>query len=529
VRLAIGASRARVVRQVLTECLVLATAGGALGAALGAAGVALVKTLTAVDAPGIFRLGFGTSILPRGHELGVEPSLFAIGFGIATITSIASGLLPALHMGRAASLHAALRSRGAGSGRGESRIRAGLVIGQLALATVLLVGAGLLLHSFIKLSTVERGYDPSNVLAFQLVFPPEYSVAEKADTIDDVLLRIRAIPGVEAAGFTRAGILIGESLTIGSFVPPGRTVDQMRADQMRPLIRAVGAGYLTAVGARVLDGRDLQPADATSSEPRIVITRTVARHLFGDARAVGQLLDWHVGKGPTSQLRIVGVVDDVRNTSPDRAANPEIFIEYRHLLALQQRWGDSPQRQEQLAIGFLSFAVRTNGDPAASAPAIARIVRAVDSNVGIDAMIPMDRLVASSVARPRFYAVLLGVFAGIAGLLAAVGIYGVLAYAVTQRTREIGIRMSLGAQRRNVLALVLRHGAILTAVGIALGLAGAVAATRLLRSMLFELAPLDPLTFGAVSLLFALVATLASYLPARRATKVDPIVALRSE
>jgi putative ABC transport system permease protein len=260
-----------------------------------------------------------------------------------------------------------------------------------------------------------------------------------------------------------------------------------------------------------------------------VITRTVARQLFGDARSVGQFLEWHVGKGPVSQLQIVGVVDDVRNTSPDRAANPEIFIEYRHLLAIQQRWGDSAQRQEQLAIGFLSFAVRTSGAPAASAPAITRIVRAVDSNVGIDAMIPMDRLVASSVARPRFYTVLVGVFAGIAGLLAAVGIYGVLAYAVTQRTREIGIRMSLGAQRRNVLVLVLRQGAILTAVGIALGLAGAAAGTRLLQTMLFELAPLDPLTFGAVSLLFAVVATLASYLPARRATKVDPMVALRSE
>lgn len=158
-----------------------------------------------------------------------------------------------------------------------------------------------------------------------------------------------------------------------------------------------------------------------------------------------------------------------------------------------------------------------------------RIVRAVDSNVGIDAMIPMDRLVASSIARPRFYTVLLGVFAGIAGLLAAVGIYGVLAYAVTQRTREIGIRMSLGAQRRNVPALVLRQGAILTALGIALGLAGAAAGTRLLQSMLFELAPLDPLTFGAVSLLFTVVATLASDLPARRATRVDPMVALRSE
>jgi putative ABC transport system permease protein len=528
VRIAIGASRARVVRQVLTECLVLAAAGGALGAALGAAGVALVKNLTAVDAPGIFRLGFGTSILPRGHEVGVDPRLFAIAFGIAAITSVVFGVLPALHMSRTSSLHA-MGSRGAGQGRPASRIRAALVVGQLALATVLLVGAGLLLLSFVKLSTVDRGYDASNVLAFQLVLPPEYSIARKRDTIEEILTRLRAIPNVEAAGFTRAGILIGEALTIGTFAAPGRTADGIRPNPMSPLIRAVGAGYLSAVGTRLLDGRDFQAADATASVPPIVITRSVARQLFGAASPVGQLLDWHAGKGPASPMQVVGVVDDVRNTSPDSEAEPEVFVEYRQLLALQQRWGDSAQRQEQLAIGFLSFAVRTRSHPAAAAPAVIKSVRAVDPSVGIDAMIPMDRLVASSIARPRFYAVLLGVFAGVAGLLAAIGIYGVLAYAVVERTQEIGIRMALGAQRSNVLALVLRQGALLTIIGIVLGLAGAAGATRLLQSMLFGVVPLDPMAFLLVSVMFGAVATLASYVPARRATKVDPMIALRSE
>jgi putative ABC transport system permease protein len=528
VRIAIGAGRARIVRQVLTECLVLALAGGALGAAVGAAGVALVKRLTAVDAPGIFRLGFGTSILPRGHEVGIDPRLFAIAFAIAAITCLACGVLPALHMSRTSSLQA-MGSRGGGSGRRESRIRAALVVGQLAMATVLLVSAGLLINSFVRLSTVDRGYDPSNVLAFQLVLPPHYSVARKTDTIEEILARLRAIPNVESAGFTRAGILIGEAITLGTFVPPGRTVDEMRADPMRPLIRAVGRGYLTAVGARLLDGREFEAGDGAASVPVVVISRAVARRYFGAASAVGQFLDWHVGQGPASPVQVVGVVDDVRNTSPDRDANPEIFVEYRHLLALQQRWGDSTQRQEQLAIGFLSFAVRTRGNPAAAAPAVAQTVRAVDSNAGIDAMIPMDRLVASSVARPRFYAVLLGVFAGVAGVLAAIGIYGVLAYSVTERTQEIGIRMALGAQRRNVLALVLRKGAILTAMGIALGLSGAAVATRLLQNMLFGVTPLDAATFVAVASMFSLVATLASYVPARRATKVDPMVALRND
>jgi putative ABC transport system permease protein len=527
VRTAIGASRGRIVQQILTECLVIAAAGGTLGAAVAAAGIALVRSLTAVDAPGIFRLGFGTSILPRGHEVGVDLRLFAIAFGITAITSIVFGVLPALQMSRGA-LHD-MRLRGATSARRESRIRAVLVVGQLAMATVLLVGAGLLVHSFVKLSMVERGYDPSNVLAFQLVIPPHYSVGRKSDTIEEVLTRIRALPDVEAAGFTRAGLLIGEAITIGTFAAQGQMADGTRATPMGPLIRAVGAGYLTAVGARLLDGREFQAADATASMPPIVITRTVARHFFGAASPVGQLLDWQVGSGRTLPMHVIGVVDDVRNTSPDREGNPEIFVEYRQLLSLQQRWGASAQRQEQLAIGFLSFAVRTTGPPAAAAPAVARIVRAVDTNVGIDAMIPMDRLVASSVARPRFYAVLLAVFAGVAGMLAAIGIYGVLAYAVAERTQEIGIRIALGAQRRNVLSLVLRQGALLTIVGIALGLMGAATTARFLESMLFGVAPLDWTTFGSVSLMFAIVATLASYMPARRATKVDPMVALRRE
>ena len=507
---------------------VLAAAGGALGAAVGAAGVALVKSLTAVDAPGIFRLGFGTSILPRGHEVGVDPKLFAIAFGIAAITSVMCGVLPALHMSRTSSLHA-MGSRGSNSGRREPRIRAALVVVQLAMATVLLVSAGLLINSFVRLSTVERGYDPENVLAFQLVLPPQYSIARKTETIEEILARLRATPDVESAGFTRAGILIGEAITLGTFVPPGRTVNEMRAGPVRPLIRAVSAGYLTAVGAHLLDGRDFEAADAAGSTPVIVISRGVARQYFGAASPIGQFVDWHVGQGPPAQMRVVGVVDDVRNTSPDREGSPEIFVEYRHLLALQQRWGDSTQRQEQLAIGFLSFAIRTRGNPAAAAPIVSRIVRAVDSNVGIDAMIPMERLVASSVARPRFYAVLLGVFAGVAGLLAAIGIYGVLAYAVVQRTREIGIRMALGAPRGKVLLLVLRSGALLATLGIALGLAGAAATTRWLQSLLFGVAPLDPTTFSAVSLAFGAVAALASYVPARRATNVDPMVALRSE
>src|SRR5207237_9714138 len=517
-----------VVRQILTECLVLALAGGMLGALVGAGGVTLVKHLTSVDAPGIFRLGFGTSVLPRGNEVGVDLRMFGIAFAIAAITSLAFGVLPAIHLSQTRSLQA-LGSRGGGTVRGESRIRAALAVAQLAMATVLLVGAGLLIHSFVKLTTIERGYDPANVLAFQLVFPPNYPLTRKTDTIEAILARLRAMPGVESAGFTRAGLLIGEAITGGTFVPPGRTVDDIRADPMRPLIRPVSPGYLTAVGVRVLDGREFEAIDATASMRVIVISRTVARRYFGAASPVGQVLDWHVGNGPATPMRVIGVIEDVRNETPDQEPNPEIFLHYRQLLSLQQRWGDSPQRQEQMSIGFLSFAIRTRGNPASAAHRVAGIVRSVDANAGIDAMIPMARLVASSVAGPRFYAVLLAVFAGVAGMLAAIGVYGVLAYAVIQRTREIGIRMALGAQRAQVLVNVLRDGILLAATGIVLGVAAAAAATRVLRTMLFGVTPLDPLTFGAVSVAFGCVAMLACYVPARRATRVDPMVALRSE
>jgi putative ABC transport system permease protein len=528
IRFAVGASRGRVVRQALTECVVLAAVGGALGAAVAAAGVTLVRELTSVDAPGIFRLGFGTSILPRGSEVGIDLRMFGIAFGIAAIASVACGVLPALHVSRTSALQA-MGSRSGDSGRGESRIRAALVIGQVVMATVLLVGAGLLIHSFVKLSAVERGYDASNVVALQLVFPPEYSIGRKTDTIEAVLARLRATPNVTAAGFTRAGILIGEAIVIGTFVPPGRTLTEMRADPVRPLIRSVSHGYLTAVGVRLLEGREFETGDVATALPPVVISRTVARRFFGADNAVGQVVDWYVGNAPAVQVQVIGVVEDVRNTSPERDANPDIFIDYRRLLALQQRWGDSTRRQETMAIGFLSFAVRTRNDPASAAPAIAQIVRSVDPDAGIDATIPMDRLVASSVARPRFYAVMLGVFAGVAGLLAAIGIYGVLAYTVVQRTREIGVRMALGAQRAQVLALVLRKGMILTTIGVAVGLAGAAAGTRLLQGMLFGVTPLDPATYVAVAAMFTLVATVASYVPARRATTVDPMVALRAE
>jgi putative ABC transport system permease protein len=526
-RAAVGAGRARLIRQVLTEGLVLALVGGALGAVVAAGAITLVKNLASIEAPGVFRYSFGASILPRVHEIGINLKSFGFAFGLAVLASLLFSVFPALQLSRATARE--LGVRGGSAQAGERRVRSTLVVVQLVMATVLLIGAGLLARSFVKLSTVERGYDASGVVAFQLVFPVEYAIPKKTATIDALLQRLRAMPAVEAAGFTRAGVLIPEELYVGTFVPHGETLENMRADALRPALRSVSPGYLTAIGAHLLDGREFAANDDQRSMPAIVVTRMVARRYFGGQRAVGQMVDWHVSDTFTTPAQIVGVVEDLRNESPARDPKPEVFIDYRQLLPVLQRSGDSIGRQNTTAIGFLSFAIRMRGDARSAAPAVAQIVRSVDPNVGMESILPLDRLVANSVARERFYSVMVGILAGIAAFLAAIGVYGVLAYHVIQRSREIGIRRALGAQPGQVLQLILSQGAMLIAVGLVAGTAGAAATTQWLRSMLFGVTPLDPATFVVVAILFGSVALFASYLPARRAAGVDPMMVLKVE
>jgi predicted lysophospholipase L1 biosynthesis ABC-type transport system permease subunit len=243
---------------------------------------------------------------------------------------------------------------------------------------------------------------------------------------------------------------------------------------------------------------------------------------------VGEVLDWEFNKFQV-EVRVVGVVEELRNESLDQQPFPEIFVDYRQLQDIVQRVQAPPAQQDGSVFGVLSFAVRTRGEPGAMIPEVTRMVRSVDANAGIDSIVPLERLVTSSVTRQRFYAVILGAFAAIAAVLACIGVYGVLAYAVTLRTQEIGIRMALGAERGAVLRLVLQQGLILTLTGIGIGVLGARLSTQLLQGMLFGLTPFDPLTFAVVALLFGAVAMGASYVPARRATAVNPVVALRAE
>ncbi len=525
VRLAIGASRARIVRQILTECLVLSVTGGAIGAALAAVGLKVIKQLATIDAQGVFRISFGGHLLPRIAEVGVDERVLVIAIGLAIVSSIVFGLLPAIQLSRLSHLQA-MGTRGVGSSRLETRTRTALVVSQLVLATVLLVGAGLLVSSFMNLSQVEKGYDPSRALAFQLVLPNEYSTARKVATVESLLGALRQQPEVEAAGFAYAGILLGLEDIIGTFTPPGRTNEEMLAEEAKPRVKSLSRGYLQAMGVPLLGGRYLDERDNASAPLTAVVNRTVARRYFGDANPVGATMIWRPWKGDFP-VEIVGVVEDVRQGRVERPAYAEIFMDFRQVIEVHERMQMARQRIEQVGLGFLSFGVRTRGDPANAMPDVRRVVRTVDRNAGIDAMHTMDHMVGYSMARQRFYAVLLGIFAGVAGVLAAIGIYGVLAYSVVQRTQEIGIRMALGAERGQVMALVMRRGVALAAIGITVGLIGAGAGARYLQSMLFGVEPRDPATFVAVAAMFAVVTAAAAYLPARRATRVDPMVALR--
>jgi putative ABC transport system permease protein len=289
------------------------------------------------------------------------------------------------------------------------------------------------------------------------------------------------------------------------------------------------------MGVPLLSGRYLDERDS-AGPVKVIVNRTVARRYFGDANPVGQSMVWRTGQGLNASLQpfdapleIVGVVEDIRQGRVAVPAYAEVFMDYRQVRAIHERMKFAKGRVEQISFGFMSFGVKTRNNPSAFIPAVRDAVGAVDTNASIDAIHTMDEMVGYSTARQRFYAVLLGVFAGVAGLLAAIGIYGVLAYAVVQRTQEIGVRMALGAERRQVMALILRRGVTVAVIGITVGIAGAFAGARYMQSMLFGIEPRDPATFAAVAVSFALVALVASYLPARRATMVDPMVALRVE
>jgi predicted permease len=505
VRAALGAGRGRLIRQMLTESFMLAVMGSALGALLGWGGLRVLRS-------------FGPADIPRLDQLHLDLFFFAFTISVSIVTGVLFGIMPALRLSRTDEMQAikqgaALPSSGL-SLFGRNRARGLLALAEIALAMVLLVGAGLLINSFLKLSNVDPGYDPTNVLAFQVALPEaRYSAPQRELFYEQAIDRLRTMPGVRAAAVSstlplQQGI-IRLMLRVEGQPEPTRPEDATIAD-----VRVISPEYLSAMGSGLVDGRNLIAESRANRPNELLVNQSFAHRYLARTRAVGARLNLD---GP-EPWEVVGIVKDVRYAGLTADPSPEIYVDFRQVSAVMPR-----------GLRDAFFTVRSAGDPLPLVASVRGIVRQLDPQLVVDNVATMEQRLSDSVARPRFYALLVGVFGFIALTLAAVGIYGVLAYTVSQCTREIGIRIALGARRADVLGLVLKQGCAIAGIGMLIGLAGAAVMSRSLTTLLFGLTPLDPITFVGVSALLAAVALVACYMPARRAMRVDPIVALRAE
>jgi len=499
VRVAIGAGRGRLLRQAFTESVTLALAGGVVGSVLAVGLVRLLKIIGAVLPRRDLYTGTGLSI-PRLDEVGVDASALAFTVGVSILTGVLFGVIPALRQARGDSAPT-LRS-------GPARVHSVLVVGELAMATMLLIGAGLLIHSFVRLASVYPGYDSEGIVWYQAFLPRERSAVQVTAFAEDLASKLRSAPGVQAVGYAPqilTGNLLRETSLRTTPAPPERP-PAVRTDA-----RVVSRDFLSVLGVRVLQGRGFNDGDGAGQPRVMLINQTLARSGEFTGSPIGQRF-YAIGDQP---WEIVGIVQDVHQFGLDREPGQQIFIDFR--------------QAPGAGLTGLFFAIRTDGRPAALAEDVRRVARQLDPLAAVSSVATMEQLLSNTMSRRRLYAVLLGIFAAVAVALAVIGLYGTLSYAVAQRTREIGVRMALGAQRHAVLALVLRQSLFIAAAGIVLGLAGAVGLTRYLDGMLFGLTPLDPTTFVVVVAVFAAVAALASLVPARRATQIDPVVAMRTE
>ena len=529
---ALGAGRGRIIRQVLAEAVLLGSAGTIIGLGISYASLALLKAMARVDVPELFQLAarqqFGSgSVFPRVDDLGIDWGALAFAIGLALSASVIAGLGPALQIvadERRPFADSVASSRSLAVSQKGARIRNALVVGQVVIATTLLVAAALLIRSFVRMSQMPKGYDPTNVLSFQLVLPSEYPVARKAVLAHELATRLSALPGVSAAGFANLPPLAGGALAYGVFQPPGRTLQEMLRDPAAPQARSVSRGYLRAMGVRLLEGRWFDAADGAGNAQVLLVTRALARRYFGLRSPIGAQVRLLPGPRPWT---IVGVVDDIHNGMPWEEPYSQFFMDPRQALLAQPHLPE-PMR-EIAALGTLTYAVRATADPGALVPDARAVLRQLDRAATLDGAMPLGEVAWARMARPRFYAVWSGLFALLAAVLGIVGVYATVAFATAQRTREIGIRIALGAQRSAVLRLVLSHGTGLAAVGVAMGLFAAFLLSRSLRSLLFGVTSADPLTYATVGSVLFGFAVIASLVPALRATRIDPMIAIRHE
>ena len=502
VRLALGASRRRIVRQLLTESVVLALVGGAAGVVFA---WWATKALLAVNPEAI----------PRLELVRVDMTVAFATLALALLTGIVFGLAPALRMARP-ELQSSLKegTRGGSVGRAQQRLGRALVSGEVALAVVVVIGAALLVRSFWTLRSVDPGFQPDHVLAIDLSIPPaRYDDAAATSFYRRLVERVGALPGVTVAAAASdlppaAGGNNWDIEILGRPRAPGTAAPS-------PNVRSVTPGYFRALGIRTVRGRVFGPEDAGSSQLVTVINEIAARTIWRDANPIGQQIRFAPDE---PWVTIVGVARDVRSMGLAEDAPLELYLLHEQLPAIAR----SAERA-------MYVVARTAGDPASLAGVARAAVREMDPLLAITGIQPMTEMVERSIARPRFTMMLLGVFGAVALVLAAVGIYGIMSHAVKRRTREIGIRMALGARPADVLWLVVGQGMALAGTGLTVGVVAALAATRLMTRLLYGVSATDPLTFGAIVLLLAAVAFAASWLPARRAVATDPTLALRSE
>jgi putative ABC transport system permease protein len=500
IRAALGAGRARIVRQLLTESVLLALGGAVVGIVIALWGLDLIVAAVPSDKP--FWMVFT-----------IDQRVLAFTGLVAVATGILFGLAPAWHATRS-DLNEALKegSRGAGTGGGRLRLRHTLVVAEIALSMVLLVGASLMIRSFLRLQHVDPGFDRRNILAATVVLGgARYdSTLARATFFEDLMPRLKSLPGVVGAAASQAPPLSGSSSS-STFTVEGQPAARGEAPSAN--WQAVTANYVTLLGIPMLRGRDLNERDVRDSLLVAVVNRTMAERFWPGQDPLGKRFHFGGGDENTNPwLTVVGVAGDVRHGRLGEVPENQFYLPY-----------------SQATYRGMVVLVRTVGDPVALAAALRHEVRAVDPQLPLFELQTMEATYRSSVWEQRLYSTMFGSFAAVALLLAAVGLYGVMSYMVTLRTHELGVRMALGAQRRDMLVLVIRRGLRDAALGVAIGLAGAFAVTGTLKNFLYGVTTTDPWSFTGIPLLLALVAVLASWVPAGRATRVDPMLAMRAE
>jgi putative ABC transport system permease protein len=500
IRAAMGADRKRIVRQLLTESLALSLAGGAGGLLLSYWLIDIIVALSPAS-------------LPRIEQISVDGRVLAFSIAVSVLTALIFGLAPALQFSKP-DLNLSLKQGGRStSGPARHRTRNLLVVAEMALAIVLLIGAGLLLRSFVNLLRVDPGFEKENILALQVfAYGEKYRTPQqRAAFFRDAIERISSIPGVKTAGAVSAVPFLGEdSIDIDTTLTVvGRPAPAI-SQEPTVFVSVATENYFTALGIPLVEGRSFKSADDLNTPPVVLINETLARRYFAGEDPVGKKIFVRLGR-PASR-EIIGVVADVRQTGLDSAPRPEVFLPH-----------------SQYPFGSMTFIVRASADAASVTAAVKSQIWQIDPHQTFYNVATMDQMVSATLDARRFNLLVIGTFALVALILAAIGIYGVMSFSTSQRTHEIGVRMALGAEGGDMIRLMLKQGATLILAGAGIGLAAAFLLTRFISTFLFEVAAFDPATFAGVSVLLTTVALAACYIPARRAARVDPMIALRYE